>query len=500
MRMTVGIKQVRRLRQMREQGKTLEQSAVAAAMSLRSAGKWQKGELPGQSDTPRNWRTRCDPFESIWESQILPLLEGPQGHQLQAKTIYGQLKWPEEEVLGKGSLRTLQRRIADWRTIVCGEKEVYFPQEKLAGDIAGFDFTCCNELGVTIRGAVFQHLFFEYVLTFSGWRSVTLSFSETYEALTFGLQNAFWECGGLVRRLRHDNLSAATRELGEPKRALTKRFGDFLTAFEITSMPINVGKSNENGSCEQSHFRFKAAMNQALVLRGSRDFPSQEQYVVFANQVVQSLNAACSTKFGIEQSALRACPAQRLPDYTKYESVVRKWSTIHFSSRTYSVPSRLIGKTVQVRLYPSKVEIWLRGTLVCTIPRIVGCARKRICYQHIIASLVRKPGAFENYIHRDEMFPTLVYRRVYDKLETDDARTAGVQYLRILKLASEHGESCVEMILATMLGCGESLDARIIQKMLETPPPAPPLMPEVRVDLDYYNIFLPTESTMAVMQ
>jgi hypothetical protein len=197
--------QVRRLRQKLMEGKTQEAAAAAAGMSTRSARSWQRGPMPSEQPEPRRWRTRPDPFIEVWEEEVEPLLRRDLEGALLATTI---LEWLEEHHPGQFSsshLRTLQRRLRDWRALNGPEREVFFPQDHPPGREAQLDFTHGGELEVTIGKQPFPHLFFEFVLSYSGWRFVDLAFGETFEALRQGVQGALWTLGGapqVVRPLR----------------------------------------------------------------------------------------------------------------------------------------------------------------------------------------------------------------------------------------------------------------------------------------------------------
>jgi hypothetical protein len=214
--------QVRRLRQKLMQGKRQETAAAAAGMSVRTARTWQRGPMPSELQGQRTWRTRGDPFVGVWDEMILPLLQQDTGRKLEATTV---LEWLEERYPGRysrGQLRTLQRRLRDWRALHGPEREVFFSQVHPPGREAQLDFTHGRTLGVTIDGQPFRHLLFEFVLSYSGWRNVELAFGETFEALTEGLQQALWDLGGAPQVVRTDNLSAATHDL---KQSRTRRKG-----------------------------------------------------------------------------------------------------------------------------------------------------------------------------------------------------------------------------------------------------------------------------------
>ena len=170
------------------EGRNQETAAAMAGMSVRSARHWQSGPLPSERKTEHWWRTRPDPFDGVWEGEIEPLLRGEAAGGLKATTI---IEWLEERHPGRFSasqLRTLQRRLQDWRALQGPDREVYFPQEHPPGREAQVDFTHCNSLGVTIGGRPYRHLLFHFVLCYSGWRYAEAASGETFLALKQGLQ------------------------------------------------------------------------------------------------------------------------------------------------------------------------------------------------------------------------------------------------------------------------------------------------------------------------
>jgi len=484
--------QVRLLRQKRMKGKSQESAAAAAGMSVRTARKWESGALPSTSKQPRAWRTRRDPFEGVWGEEIVPLLVRDEDRVLQATTLLELLDGRYPGRFGAGQLRTLQRRIRDWRAVAGPEREVYFEQTHPPGREAQLDFTHGTELGVRVAGEAFDHLLFEFVLCFSGWRWVNLAFGETFEALVDGLQGALWELGGVPEIARSDNLSAATHELKRSGgRALNERFAGVLAHYGLHSTRIHPGRSHENGVVEQAHHRLKSALAQALVIRGSRDFETVEQYVAFVQEVVERLNRPSLTRLAEEREHLRALPASRVPGYTVYRVKVRKWSTIRISNKTYSVPSRLRGHEVEVRQYANEIEVLYQGQCVERMPRLRGGREHRIDYRHVIWSLVRKPGAFARYRYREELFPTPAFREAYDALCRFRGERADVDYVRTLHLAASTLECTVEQALRELLEGRAPFEYATIR---ERAAPAKPEVPELTTpevpDLRVYDALL----------
>ena len=163
-------------------------------------------------------------------------------------------------------------------------------------------------------------------------------------------------------------------------------------------------------------YRLKDAIDQALMLRGSRDFISLEEYGGFVRKVVDRRNRLVQEKLEEERPHLRPLPPAPVPEYVNHRARVRKWSTIQAAGRTYTVPSRLIGKEVQIRLYAEHLEVYYKGSLIERMERVKGEKEARVDYRHVIGSLVRKPGAFARYRFREQMFPTMTFRLAYDAL------------------------------------------------------------------------------------
>jgi hypothetical protein len=489
--------QVRVLRRKLMEGKRQEGAAAAAGMSVRSARQWQSGPYPSQAQRPHGWRTRRDPFAEVFDREIAPLLVLDERRLLEARTLLGELERRHPGCFSTRHLRTLQRRLREWRALHGPEQEVYFPQEHPPGREAAFDFTSCNDLGVSIGGEPFPHLLFELTLSYSGWRWQMVAASESFEATAAGVQGALWELGGVSEVLRSDNLSAATHDLRRSRgRALNRRYRDLLEHYGLRASLIQVGEAHENGVVEQAHRRTKSMLGQALLLRGSCNFSNVAEYQQWLRTVVErEHNSQITERLAQERRHLRPLPATPIPAYTRLSARVRRWSTITVQGHIYSLPSRLIGERVTVRVYAEQLEIYYREQLIERLPRLRHKGQVHIDYRHIIRTLVRKPGAFARYRWREELFPSVVFRRAYDALRSRLGERAGSEYVRILSLAAEHGAATVEQMLGPLLNGGERFDAEQLQRMIEPERPPLPAVTIMRPDLRLYDALLSTEVT-----
>ncbi len=470
--------QVRLLRKKRMEGKNQETAAASADMSVRTARKWETGPLPSQSKEPRKWRTRQDPFEGVWESMLVPLLEADVHRTLEARAVLDELLERHPGKFHGGQLRTLQRRFRDWRATHGPNKEVFFPQEHVPGKRGAIDFTHASSLGVTIAGQSFPHLLFVFRLAFSGWTWAAVAFSETFEALADGLQGALWDLGGTVREVCTDNLSAATHELKRTRgRTFTKRWKSTLAHYDINGVRITPGKSNENGIVEKGHDILKSLLRQRLQIRGSSEFESRIAYDEFLRNTLDRLNARIAADvLAMERAHLNPLPNSAIVAYTTLSPRVRKWSTI-----------RVAGHKVDVRLHTGIVEVFYRGQLVERLPRLRGDRRAHIDYRHVIWSLVKKPGAFAQYRFRDELFPSCVFRAAYGAFKTFRGERADVEYVRVLHLAASTMECEVERALQTLLDAGTPFDYAAVKALAS---PEESSVPEIEIgtpDLEQYD-------------
>jgi transposase len=486
--------EVRLLRRKLMEGKTLEAAAAAAGMSEETARKYRQGPLPSESKKPRHWRTREDPFAEVWTTEIEPLLQADEDGTLEAQAVFAELQQRYPEHFENGQLRTLQRRFRDWRAVYGPEKTVVFPQVHPPGREAAFDFTHAGELGVTILGVALKHLLFVFRLSASGWTWIEVAYGETYEALLSGLQGALWALSGAPKVVRHDNLSAATHELKKGGgRSLNKRFKDVLEHYNLESTRIKPGESHENGGAEKNNDLVKSALRQALKLRGGTDFESVDAYLAFAREAIdKTINQRAVARLAEERPHLRPLPESPVPCYTQSTLTVRSWSTIRVAGRNYSVPSRLIGHEVEVRLHPNIVEVHYKGKLIETMPRLRGDRTAYIDYRHIIWSLVRKPGAFARYKFREELFPTLTFRRAYDALVATRGGRADIEYVRILHLAASTMETTVEQALETLLTQNTEFDYAAVKVIAKPEDTHVPQLSIGSPDLAQYDALLMT--------
>ena len=296
-----------------------------------------------------------------------------------------------------------------------------------------------------------------------------MCFSESFESLSEGLQNALWTLGKVPHRHRTDRLSTAVNNMSDPTE-FTDRYKGLMRCYGLESEKTQAGHGNENGDVEQRHHRFKRAVAQELMLRGSVDFASVDEYRRFLAAMLERLNAGRRQRLGEEMSAMRELPERRMESARRDRVKVDSGSLIYVDRNAYSVPSRLIGEQVEARLFMDHVEVWYGQKKVAEMPRLRGRQKHRVDYRHIIDWLVRKPGAFENYRYRAELFPTSRFRMAWDALRETTPLRANKRYLEILELAAKEGEVRVDEVLRSLLEMGEpgegKLNAETVRALL----------------------------------
>ena len=467
-------------------------AAAKSGMDEKTARKYVKaGKLPSELKRRRTWRTRADPFAEIWGEVRENLAVNP---GLEAKTLFEDLQNRYPGKFSDGQIRTLQRRIKYWRALEGPSKEIYFPQLHRPGELAQSDYTHMGKLGITIAGQPFDHLLYHFVLTYSNWETGSICFSESFESLSEGLQAALWELGGVPYAHQTDRLTAAVQKSLLPDE-FTQRYQALLKHYGMEGRKTQAASPNENGDIEQSNYRFKRALNQALLLRGSSDFADLGSYKLFLKELFARLNSGRKERFQEEQRNLHSLPEQRLESCKRLSVSVGPSSTIRVNHNVYSVESRLIGETMEVRLYADHLDLYYGQKCVDTLPRLRGEKRYLINYRHMIDQLERKPGAFENYRYREEMFPGSYFRLAYDELKKRHTpQQATKEYLKILRMAAKESETSVATALSELCG-RQPITARAVEEILHAQQ-RPSLCTGVsiaRVDLAAYDRLLQKE-------
>ncbi len=476
--------QVRRYVKLRTKNQPSVAAAAAKAGFSTATGYRLESDprLPSQKQTART-RRRPDPLAGIFEEDVIPLLQ--QAPDLRAVTILEELM-RRHPGLPPSVRRTLERRVRHWRALHGPDQEVIFAQARPPGLLGLSDFTDATDLGVVVAGAPLAHLLYHFRLPYSGFEHAAVVLGgESFSALSAGLQQALWTLGGAPQEHRTDSLSAAFRNLDTAAcDDLTKRYQELCEHYRMRPTRNNRGAAHENGSVESAHGHFKRALDQALLLRGSRAFDDLDAYRRLIAELVGRHNARHRARIDAERAALQPLPERRVQDFEIERVRVTSHGGFTLRKVFYSVPSRLIGHHLRVHLFQDRLQVFLGASALLTLPRGKPPADGRrghvVNYHHLIHSLRRKPMALRHLVYREQLFPRTAYRRAFEALLAAlDERDACRRMVGLLALA--HDQNCEAAL-------GEHLEQLLAADELPDPDhlrqhflPAPQELPQVSV-------------------
>jgi transposase len=427
-------------------------AAARAGISMATAYRLEHDPRVPSDKGVRRERRRPDPLADIFEAEIVPMLRAAPA--LRPVAVFAEMRrrYPD---LPEGVRRTMERRIRHWRALHGPERDVIFRQEHEPGRVGLSDFTVMDDVGITIAGSPLPHRLYHFRLPFSGFEHAHVILGgESFAALAEGLQNALWALGGAPHQHRTDSLSAAFRNLAQDAQAdLTRRYEELCAHYGMIPTRNTPGEAHENGAIESAHGHLKRALGDALLLRGQRDFAGLADYRGFLDEVIGRHNSGHGKRIDIERVSLQKLPSRRVGGGEEHVVTVTSSGGFALKRVFYTVPSRLIGHRLRVRLFDDRLELFLGGTPLMTLPRGRPRSKDRgghvVDYRHIIHALRRKPGALIGLAYRDQLFPREAYRRMFAALRAElPDRQACKMMVALLALA--HERAC-EAELASLL-------------------------------------------------
>src|SRR5262249_3479034 len=438
--------------------------------------------LPSQKK-PRG-RRRPDPLAAVWDSDIVPLLKATPG--LRPISILDEIIRRHSDS-ARNVRRTLERRIRMWKAHNGPEQDLIFPQQQVPGRLGLSDFTRMDDLSVRVAGETLAHMLYHFRLAYSGWQHAHVVLGgESFVALSEGLQNALWALGAVPEHHRSDSLSAAFRNLSrDEQKDLTQRYKELVRHYRMEPTRNNRGVAHENGAIESAHGHLKKTIEDALLLRGSRDFENLAAYRRFVDEIVGRNNAKNRKRLQVERPSLKELPERSSTDYEETRVWVTSSGGFVLRKVFYTVPSQFVGHILCVRLYDARLECFLGSSPVLTLQRgwqPPGTNKHGyvVNYRHVIHALRRKPMALLNLVYRDHLFPRRASARAFETLLTGgNERQTCRTMVGLLALA--HERAC-EAELAEALD--EELDAgRMpnLDDMCRRFAPAESVMPNVTV-------------------
>lgn len=464
---------------------TVPVAAARAGMSVATAYRLEQDpRLPSQKREPRG-RRRPDPLAGIFDAEVVPLLQSQPG--LRPIAVFEELcrRHPQ---LPRNVRRTLERRIRAWAAEHGPEREVIFRQTHEPGRLGMSDFTEMADLQVSIAGVLLDHRLYHFRLAYSGFEHAHVVLGgESFVALAEGMQNALWTLGGAPLEHRSDSLSAAFCNLEVAAREdLTRRYEALCAHYRMEPTRNNRGIAHENGVIESAHGHLKRAIGDALLLRGGRDFASLSDYRRFIDEIAARHNTRAADRIEAERAHLQSLPAMRTGDFESTWVQVTRSSGFTLRKVFYTVPSRLIGHRLRARLYDDRIELFIGGSALMSVPRgRAGPNGKHghvVDYRHVIHALRRKPQALLGLVYRDQLFPREPYRQMFEWLRSErSARIACKVSVELLSLAHERAcEGELAGVLEQLLQDRQSPDLNALRGRFARNPAE---LPTVRVEL-----------------
>jgi hypothetical protein len=477
---------------------TYRQSKDAATAAAKSGFSRSTGyrieddpRLPSQKKALRG-RRRPDPLSEVWDSEIVPILKSAPG--IRAIAVLEEIRRRHPEIAA-GVRRTLERRMRTWRALAGPEQDVIFRQQHEPGRLGLSDFTDTSVLGITVGGMALEHRLYHFRLAFSGFEHAHVVLGgESFVALSEGLQNALWGLGGTPREHRTDSLSAAFCNLErDAQEDLTLRYQELMGHYGMTPARNNLGVAHENGSIESSHGHLKKALEDALLLRGNRDFDDLDAYRRFVDEIVGRRNANNRKRIELERPMLAALPKRRTIDYEEKIVIVTSSGGFILRRVFYTAPSRLIGHHLRVHLYDDRLVCFLGATPMMTLRRGWPVSDSKgghvIDYRHVIHALRKKPMALNNLVYRDQLFPRPAYARAFEALQQSvgDKRACKLT-VELLALAHDRGcEAELAELIDAELDAGRLPDLALWRERFGPSPASVPMIEVEFVPLSTYD-------------
>lgn len=480
--------------------KALGRAAAKAGMHRQTAAKYLHagiGPTEMAAQAPRRTRRRPDPLAGgLWQEALTWLVPSP---EIDAKVLFEHLieKHPEWAATAGKALRTFQRRVKQWRELEGPAKTVSFAQVRIPGACAQFDWTRVRADDYTVRidGEIYEHMLAHFALPYSNWEWAVPCISESSWSLRRGVQEALWQLGGVPPCLQTDQSSSATHQIerDSPKRDFNEGYVAFCAYLKTTPRAIHTAQPDQNGDIEAANGHLKRRIRNHLALRGSCNFATLADYTTFITQICQKANARRADRLSEELPLLRSLPARRYPETQEVTALVTEGSTIRVNKVSYSVPSRLIGTTLTVQVGERQISVHHGHTLV--LKRATASPQEPgVNYRHIIDAMLKKPGAFRHYVHRDSLFPDVCFRQAYEVLKSHEDARADKRYLQLLKLAAEGSEALVSQAIGAVLREAQvplpERIARAVQRAAQRPVPATQRLAPLVPTLQQYDSLL----------
>jgi transposase len=475
----ISMSDYKQIIQLRNKGKTQSEIASIVGISRRSVLRYLKdGKIPIYSRERKS--NRPDPMSNFYD--------------LVKEKLESNSKTPLNEIFEficmkgyQGSERTLRRKTRDLR-LALKNNEVFFQREVLPGEVMEGDFT---EFHIEISGIKRKIYLWVTSLPFSNAYFATPYYHCSFEAFSDGSVKSFNEFGGLAKKYRLDNMSpAVSKILSGKNRIVTQRFSQLQSHYNFEQDFCNPARGNEKGNVESNNKFIKAKINARISLY-DLSFCSLDAFKVFVWEVCRDHNKRESVSAKFSQELLSPLPQTDFKCFRTTVVSINKYSLFNLerTGHMYSVPSRTIGLSLEVRVYPSFIEVIYEGAVLCKHNRVYGQrGLVSIAPEHVIDGLLKKPGAMKDWKYRSVLFERPAWNIFYNKLISKGGKDK--EYLKCLSLISKHGRELVTLAMEISMEGDEELSSVSLSKLITNDMNNIHEIQPLEMDLHHYDVFL----------
>ena len=416
----------------RNKGFTQEEISVLIERSLRTVGRYlSSGKIPVYKRTKP---TKTDPFEKYKERAEEIIKKGVNGKPVRAVDLFRTLV--KEGYFG--SLRTLQRKTCELRR--CSKnKEIYFEQEVDYGEMIEGDFT---DIEIPfVFGKEARHLWTMSSKKVKGCYATSF-INQTFESFAEGTAKGFTFFGGVPKIYRLDNLKPAVKRILRKGRDTTDKFNQLRNYYNFMPSFCAPAKGNEKGTIESINKHFKLFLSYEIEI-DNKVFNDDLDFEKYLELKTAEYNKTKADEQNKEKSFFLPLPQEPFPAFSTEISEVNKYGFVLAAGRRYSVPEQYKFRQVEIRLYSKRIEIFLNGQKIKEHTRQTnkGPRKPSIDFMDHVEAMLRKPGAFTYYKHKDSFFPTEVFKELYYR-NPDNKK-----YLTCLSQCKNHSIAEVELAI-----------------------------------------------------
>lgn len=289
--------------------------------------------------------------------------------------------------------------------------------------------------------------------------------SQTQQAFLEGHVLGFSCFGGVFREMRYDNLAAAVKKiLKGRRREESDRFVALRSHYLFRSSFCRPGVegAHEKGGVENTVGRFRRS--HLVPVPAVADYDELNRYLLVkcrqdCDRRIHGRTRTVGEEWADERAYLLPLPDRPFPTAEVGDGQVDRKGLVPVRTNRYSVPIRLSGRAVEVRVHASRVEFVHGGQVVASHARLPGRFGIRVTLDHYLDLLKVKPGAFKGSLalfqaRQSGAWPPL-YDRLWEALKERFGEFEGTrQLVEVLLLHRHSAAEAVAQAVAEAFACG----------------------------------------------